>query len=114
MNFHRESFAIFFLAVIALHYLNLPWKLRKFNLLVCSYIFYAAWEPVFCFLIVFSTIIDWFAARKMYYSESLAVRRLWLAVSLCSNFGLLSYFKYGQFLYDNLGPIFARDFSATD
>ncbi|MFC1758935.1 MBOAT family O-acyltransferase [Planctomycetota bacterium] len=114
MNFHRESFAIFFLAVLALHYLNLPWKLRKFNLLLCSYIFYAAWEPVFCFLIVFSTIVDWFAARKMYYSESMSVRRLWLGISLCANLGLLSYFKYGQFLYDNLAPWLAREFSPTD
>jgi D-alanyl-lipoteichoic acid acyltransferase DltB (MBOAT superfamily) len=103
MNFNRESFAIFFAVVLALHSLNLPWKLRKFNLLIFSYIFYAAWKPEFVLLIVFSTIVDWFAARKMYYSESKAVRNAWLGVSLVANFGLLSYFKYGQFLFDNYG-----------
>ncbi|MCA9211540.1 MAG: MBOAT family protein, partial [Planctomycetales bacterium] len=105
MLFQQESFAIFFAAVLVLHFMNLPWKLRKFNLLICSYVFYAAWQPAFVLLIMLSTVIDWFAAKNMYYARSNVVRNAWLLISLAANFGMLFYFKYGQFLFDNYGQL---------
>ncbi|MCA9050090.1 MAG: MBOAT family protein [Planctomycetaceae bacterium] len=52
-------------------------------------------------LLWLSTVVDWVVAREMERSESPAVRRLMLGVSLAANLGLLAYFKYGTFVLDN-------------
>ena len=47
MVFNSLTFAIFFTIVLILHNLPFSWTVKKFNLLVASYIFYAAWNPPF-------------------------------------------------------------------
>ncbi|MHC4135806.1 MAG: hypothetical protein ACYS0K_12570, partial [Planctomycetota bacterium] len=74
MPFNSYTFLLFFLAVLTLHSLPLKWKTRKLNLLVASYVFYAAWNPPFVVLIWISTLVDWFAAKRMTRLESKAAR----------------------------------------
>ena len=62
MVFNSYTFLLFFLAVLAVHSLPIKWRTKKLNLLVASYVFYAAWNPPFVVLIWISTLIDWFAA----------------------------------------------------
>ncbi len=66
MLFNSITFLLFFSVVLLLHCLPFPWKLKKFNLLIASYLFYAAWSPPFVLLIWISTVVDWFAASKMH------------------------------------------------
>jgi alginate O-acetyltransferase complex protein AlgI len=99
--FNSLTFVVFFLVVLALHNLPLPWRAKKVNLLLASYIFYGVWNPPFVLLLVFSTVLDWFAARNVYRAERLAARRFWLAVSLAGNLGPLAFFKYGEFALRN-------------
>ena len=47
MIFNSLTFVAFFLIVLAVWQLRLPWFGRKMFLLVASYIFYAAWNPPF-------------------------------------------------------------------
>ncbi|HSG82888.1 MAG TPA: MBOAT family O-acyltransferase [Gemmatimonadota bacterium] len=101
MLFNSLTFLVFFAAVLALHRLPLSWTTRKANLLLASYLFYAAWNPPFVILIWISTLVDWFAARAMARTDSRARRRVLLTASLCVNLGLLGFFKYGGFLLDN-------------
>lgn len=101
MLFNSYTFAVFFAIVLTLHSLPLPWRTRKFNLLWASYLFYAAWNPPFVALLWISTIVDWFVAKWLYRTQSASGRRTLLVVSLCTNLGLLGFFKYGQFLLDN-------------
>jgi D-alanyl-lipoteichoic acid acyltransferase DltB (MBOAT superfamily) len=96
MLFNSFAFLFFFVLVLALHLLPLPWWLRKFNLLVASYLFYMAWNPPFVGLLIISTLIDWFAARAMGRSENPLTRKLLLLVSLCANLGILGFFKYAE------------------
>ena len=51
MVFNSLAFCAFFAFVLLLHALPLPWATRKFNLLIASYIFYAAWNPPFVILL---------------------------------------------------------------
>ncbi|MHC4490279.1 MAG: MBOAT family O-acyltransferase [Planctomycetota bacterium] len=102
MPFNSYTFLLFFLAVLTLHSLPLKWKTRKLNLLVASYVFYAAWNPPFVVLIWISTLVDWFAAKRMTRLESKAARRPYLILSLCCNLGLLGFFKYANFARDSL------------
>ena len=77
------------------------WRLQKFLLLVASYAFYAAWNPPFVVLLWISTLIDWFAAKRMHTEERRSRRIALLCVSLAANLGLLGFFKYGGFVLEN-------------
>lgn len=63
MLFNSLTFVVFFAIVLALHNAPLPWRVKKLNLLIASYIFYGAWNPPFVILLLISTAIDWKAAR---------------------------------------------------
>lgn len=69
-------------------------RFRWIPLLAASYWFYMAWNPVFIVLILFSTAVDYFCAIWMDRQQTAAKRHLFLWVSLVSNIGLLSAFKY--------------------
>ena len=42
MVFNSLTFIVFFACVLAMHHLPLAWRTKKLNLLVASYLFYAA------------------------------------------------------------------------
>lgn len=101
MVFNSFTFIVFLAIVLTLHTLPFPWRWKKLHLLLASYVFYAAWNPPFVALLWFSTVVDWFAAKEMERSQSVAMRRTMLGVSLCTNLGLLGFFKYGNFVLEN-------------
>jgi len=107
MLFNSHSFILFVCLVLALHYAPLTWRVKKFNLLVASYLFYSAWNPPFVLLLVISTLVDWFVGRGIYYAVALWKKRLLVGVSLAVNLGLLGFFKYGTFLLDNFRALLA-------
>lgn len=96
MLFNSFDFVFFFAAVLLVHLLPLPWALRKFNLLAASYLFYMSWNPPFVALLLFSTLVDWFAAKAMGRSEDPLTRKFLLLLSLCTNLGILGFFKYAD------------------
>jgi len=101
MVFNSLTFAVFFACVLALHNLPLGWRAKKINLLLASYLFYAAWNPPFVILLWISTVVDWWAAKALVHAERPAVRRAWMLLSVVANLGMLGFFKYGQFLLEN-------------
>jgi len=107
MLFNSLTFVVFFVVVLALHYLPLAWRIKKINLLLASYLFYAAWNPPFVLLLWLSTLIDWFAARAIYRERRSGRRRAWLILSLAVNLGVLGFFKYGDFLLENWQALMA-------
>ena len=101
MVFNSLTFIVFFTVVLCLHNLPLPWKAKKTNLLLASYIFYAVWNPPFVLLLWASTVLDWVVAKRLYRAEGRSARRFWLCLSLLGNLGSLAFFKYGAFLLAN-------------
>lgn len=101
MLFNSYSFIVFFAVVLVLHYLRLPWKIKKINLLLASYVFYAAWNPPFILLLWLSTVVDYFVGKALYYQENPVKKKVLLVISLAGNLGMLFYFKYGSFLLEN-------------
>ena len=73
--------------------LRIPW------LLAASYFFYACFYPLYLILIAYSTLLDYIVVTKMAKSTR---RKMWLSISIVNNLGLLSFFKYGGFVTDNL------------
>lgn len=101
MVFNSYTFIVFFILVLILHNLPLPWKTKKINLLLASYIFYAAWNPPFILLLWLSTVVDFFVGRSLYAQTNKHKRRVLLVISLIGNLGMLCFFKYGTFILDN-------------
>jgi alginate O-acetyltransferase complex protein AlgI len=105
--FNSLTFVVFFACVLLLHSMPFEWTTKKINLLIASYLFYAAWNPPFVALLWISTVVDWYAAQKLVLAERPAVRRAWMLVSVVANLGMLSYFKYGAFLLQNFSALLA-------
>jgi len=101
MLFNSYSFFIFFIVVYGLFWLLPGWPAKKILLLIASYFFYAAWNPLYVLILLASTIIDWWLARVIAGAEDAVKRKLLLIGSLTCNLGLLGYFKYGHFLLEN-------------
>src|SRR5215216_4612601 len=101
MLFNSYSFMVFFVIMLVLHYMPFSWKTKKINLLLASYIFYAAWNPPFILLLWLSTVVDFFVGRALYKQENKYKKKFLLVISLIGNLGMLCFFKYGNFLLEN-------------
>jgi len=101
MVFNSYTFIAFFVVMLVLHNLPIPWKAKKINLLLASYIFYAAWNPPFILLLWLSTVVDFFVGRALYTQPNKHKRRVLLVISLIGNLGMLCFFKYGGFILEN-------------
>lgn len=117
MVFNSLTFVVFIVLVLILHNLPFSWKTKKVNLLLASYIFYAAWNPPFIILLWLSTVVDFFVGKALYRQENPGRKKMLLVVSLVGNLGMLAFFKYGNFLLENftlLMNLAGIDFKAAD
>ena len=102
MLFNSITFVYFFIIFFVLYWL-LKNHLRGQNILLlfASYIFYGWWDYRFLSLIIFSTIIDYFCGLRIANAQSKSIKRLFFAISLIINLGLLGAFKYLGFFIDS-------------
>ena len=109
MLFHTWVFAIFFLIVYPV-FLLLKHNNRWMNLwlMIASYVFYGWWNPSYLLLLFGTSAIDYLMVLFMERSTSQKKRKLWLIISLVSNFGFLGFFKYSHFITDNLNWLLAH------
>ena len=99
MLFNSFSFALFLPMVFVLYWFATrgDFKLQNILLLISSYFFYACWDWRFLFLLIFSTLLDYFTGLKIYEVESKAKKKFWLWLSISVNLGFLGIFKYYNF-----------------
>jgi alginate O-acetyltransferase complex protein AlgI len=107
MLFNSLTFVVFFLVVTAAFWSLRAWNGRKNLLLVASYAFYGAWNPPFAALLFATTALDfWLGARIA--AAGPRTRKAWLVASITSNLSMLGFFKYGNFLLENVQWALAR------
>ena len=104
MLFNSAHFLVFFPTVVTLYFL-IPHKFRWVLLLVASYYFYMAWEATYLALILISTVVDFLVAQFMGVEENKSKRKLLLWISICTNLGILGFFKYYNFFIDNFNEL---------
>ncbi|WP_312298600.1 MBOAT family O-acyltransferase [Chryseobacterium sp.] len=99
MLFNSIGFAIFLPIVFLLYWLvtNKNLRLQNILLLLASYYFYACWDWRFLFLLMFSTLLDYFTGLKMQNAENQKGKRFWFWLSITINLGFLGVFKYYNF-----------------
>jgi len=100
--FNTLQYAWFFLAVFVLSWLlaGRP-KIRRLLLLAASYFFYGSWDWRFLALLLISTVVDFSVAKTMAQRPKQRRRGL-LLVSICTNLGILGFFKYFNFFKDSV------------
>jgi len=102
MQFNSYTFVAFFVTVLVVNNLIESWRAQKIWLLITSYVFYAAWDPVFIVLVWLSTAVDWVSAQQIVAAKTQRRKKLLMTLSVVVNLGVLGYFKYGNFILDNL------------
>ena len=103
MVFSSLLFLFLFLpAVLAIYYVS-PWRMKNLILFLSSLVFYAWGEPVYIVIMLLSTITDYGFGLLLSRPKLNTVQRKWIVVSsVIINLGLLSYFKYADFLINNV------------
>jgi alginate O-acetyltransferase complex protein AlgI len=105
MVFSSYLFLFYFLPpALALYYLS-PRRVQHLTLTALSYLFYGWANPLFVPLLLGSTVVDYLCGLAMMARPHAA--RGALAVSICTNLGLLGFFKYFNFGVENLNAFAA-------
>lgn len=99
MLFNSLHFVAFFI-ITTIAYFLLPHRYRWFLLLSISCYFYMAFIPVYILILLFTIVIDYFAG--IWIENSTTSKKLLLSVSIIANVGVLCFFKYYNFLNENL------------
>lgn len=99
MFFNSVHFAIFLPIVFILHWyvVNKNLKFQNILLLLSSYYFYACWDWRFLFLLIFSTLLDYYTGLKMSDTPEPNLKKIWFWLSISVNVGFLAIFKYYNF-----------------
>jgi alginate O-acetyltransferase complex protein AlgI len=103
MLFNSIEFLIFLPIVFLFHWLVFSKDKTTQNifLLISSYAFYSFWDWRFSFLLLFSTMLDYYSGRVIDKSETTQRRTFWMRLSIVTNIGILCYFKYFNFFIES-------------
>lgn len=115
MLFSSLLFLFVFLPfVLALYYIS-PWRIKNLILFISSLIFYAWGEPVYIILMLISTFTDYSFGLLLSRPGLSVMKRKWVVVSsIIVNLGLLSYFKYADFLIANVNGLLGTNIPLTE
>ncbi|MFN5628051.1 MAG: MBOAT family O-acyltransferase, partial [Bacteroidota bacterium] len=103
MLFNTIGFAIFLTIVFFLYWFvaNKNLIVQNSLLLISSYYFYSCWDWRFLFLLIFSTLLDYFTGNKMSESNKKVSKKFWFWLSILINLGFLGIFKYYNFFAES-------------
>ncbi|MBX2932096.1 MAG: MBOAT family protein [Chitinophagaceae bacterium] len=110
MLFNSIDFAIFLPIVFILYWFvtNKSLKAQNVLLLAASYFFYACWDWRFLFLLMFSTLLDYFTGLKMQDATNKSNKKFWFWLSVIVNLGFLGVFKYYNFFAESFAEAIAH------
>ena len=107
MVFSSIPFLFFFFPIFLLLYYISPFKIKNLILLIFSLIFYAWGEPVYIVLMIFSSVVDYTNGRLIEkYRDNKVLKRTFMVGSVIINLALLGFFKYSDFLIENINNLF--------
>lgn len=102
MVFSGITFLYYFLPIMLFIYFISKTKYKNIILLIGSLLFYFYGEPKYIIILLLSGIINYFIGKKLVSKN----KKIYLILGLTLNLGLLFYFKYFNFLLENINNIF--------
>ena len=100
MVFSSITFLFYFLPIVLGLYYIVPNKYKNIVLLISSLLFYAYGEPTYVLVMIASIIFTYIFGLLM--DKYKKYSKLFLILSICVSIGILVYFKYTNFLIQNI------------
>ena len=100
MIFSSITFLFYFLPILLAIYYIVPHKLKNIILLIASLGFYAYGEPKYVIVMIISIIATYIFGILMGKYEK--HKKIFLIFSICVSIGMLTYFKYINFIIQNI------------
>ena len=89
--------------------------LRNVFLMAVSWFFYYKTSGLFLLLLLFVTLSDWLIAQQIYQAKGERRKaKVWLALSVVIDLGLLCYFKYAYFFTNVVNDLLGMEFAVFD
>jgi alginate O-acetyltransferase complex protein AlgI len=122
MVFSSHIFLFYFLPLVLLLNYTLPFRFLSPVLMLMSYAFYGWANPPWVLLMLFSSYVDYFCGLALVKYSGLQwsgpdlprlpkgqartrAQKIALAISMCSNLGILAFFKYYDFGVANINAL---------
>ena len=111
MLFSSMTFVFMFLPIVCALYLLSQKRFHNPILLAASILFYAWGEPKYLAIMLLTILINYAGAIAV---EKFNHKKLWLIFTIIVDLGLLIYFKYFNFIIDNINNLFHSHINAID
>lgn len=104
MVFNSLQFLLFF-GIVTLSYFSLRWSGRWLLLLLASCYFYLIFVPKYILILFGTIVIDYIAGIWIENTKNPRNRKALLLLSLVANVGILAFFKYFNFIAENVEAV---------
>lgn len=114
MLFSSMTFLFVFMPLVMAVYFLSKKEIRNYVLLIASIIFYAWGEPRYLAIMIITILVNYAGAILLdkHYSSR---QRLWIvSLTVVLDLSFLFYFKYFNFVVDNINGVLATDFQLLD
>lgn len=106
MLFSSMTFVFMFLPIVCAIYLLVRPEIRNYILLAASMLFYAWGEPKYLAIMILTILVNYTGANYISRSRNLIHRKLLLVATILVDLSFLFYFKYFNFVLDNINHLF--------
>jgi alginate O-acetyltransferase complex protein AlgI len=114
MVFSSLEFLLRFLPLVLLLYFAVPGRFKNLILLIASLFFYAWGEPVYVVVMVASCIVNYALGLLIGGNRGAMTAKAALVGSIIANVSVLGFFKYADFLVENINSVFGSSIDLLD
>ena len=114
MLFSSITFISVFLPIVCFLYLCVTKELKNYILLIASIIFYAWGEPRYLAIMLITILINYVGANYISRSNNNQHRKILLNITIIADLLFLFYFKYFNFVVDNINALINGNVSLID
>lgn len=114
MLFSSMTFVFMFLPIVCATYLLARKELQNYILLIASILFYAWGEPRYLAIMILTILVNYIGANYISRSHNAMHRKLLLIATIVVDLSFLFYFKYFNFVMDNINQLFHTHINFID
>ena len=108
------TFVFMFLPIVCATYLLARKELQNYILLIASILFYAWGEPRYLAIMILTILVNYIGANYISRSHNAMHRKLLLIATIVVDLSFLFYFKYFNFVMDNINQLFHTHINFID
>ena len=114
MLFSSMTFLFVFMPLVMAVYFFAKQEIRNYILLIASIIFYAWGEPRYLAVMIITILVNYIGAVLLDRHIFSGRRKLILLLTIAADLGFLIYFKYFNFLIENINGLLTKEIEFID